>query len=155
MKVRYFVALLMVLLLIGCATKTQPAAPATPTTPPPETPAAPPTPPTVPETSAPTTPTEAPKVAEGEITVTSAGFDPAETTVKVGATLSIKSTEGRHKLTVGGTTTPAIEEGSAYDVTFDKVGKIRVFDIFTKKSAYVTVIEAIEETAEGVEGAAE
>ena len=147
MRVRYIVALLVVVLMLGCATQ-QPTTPPASTQPetPAETPAAAPaeTPPALPET--PATP-EAPAEVKGDIVITKAGFDPAEMTVKVGTTLAIKSAEGNHKLTVSGTTTPIIEEGSAYDVTFDKVGKIRLFDINTKKSAYITVTEQGAEAA--------
>ncbi len=148
MKVSYIVALLMIVLMIGCATKEEaaPVAPVEPTVPAEEPPAAPTQP--VEEVAA----EEKVPVVVGDIVVTSAGFDPAEMTVTVGSMLTIKSSEGRHKLTVDGTTTDVIEEGAAVDVTFDEVGKIRVFDIFTKKSAYVTVTEeAAEEAGEAAE----
>lgn len=148
MKVGYIVALLMIILIAGCATQKE-SAPAAP----PAAPAAPETPPAVPEApAAPETPAEeTPAVVEGDIVVTSAGFDPVEMEVVVGTTLAIKSAEGRHKLTVDGKTTQIIEEGAAADVTFDKVGKIRVFDIFTKKSAYITVTEEAAEEIEETE----
>ncbi|MBW2974365.1 hypothetical protein KY366_01485 [Candidatus Woesearchaeota archaeon] len=148
MRAAYIVALFMIVLMVGCATK-QTEAPAA-ETPAAEAPAAEtPEAPAVAETP---TEAEAPAVVEGDIVITSAGFDQAEMTVKVGTTLAIKSAEGVHQLTVSGIKTPItnlrIEEGSAQEVTFDKVGKARIFDIFTKKSAYVTVTEETVSEAE-------
>lgn len=136
MRVSYIVALLMIVLIVGCAApETPPAAPAEepPTEEPPAVPAE--------VSEIPAATPETPVAVKSEIIVTSAGFDPAELTVKVGSTLAIKSTEGKHRLTVGGKLVPTVEEGSATDVTFDKVGKIIVFDLSTKKSAIITVTE--------------
>ncbi len=134
MKLGYIVALLIIVLMVGCAKQEEPAA-----LPPAETPLVPEAQETPPLPEAPAE--EEPAVVEGDIAVTSAGFDPAEMTVTVGTTLAIKSAEGKHKFTIAGTTTPIVEEGTAYDVTFDKAGEVRIFDIFTKKSAYITVTE--------------
>lgn len=134
MRISYIVALLVVLLMVGCAAK-QPAAPVTP----PAAPETPPAPPPAAET--PTTETPAAAPSAGEIVVTNAGFDPAESTAKVGDTVTIKAVEGKHKLTIGGASTPTIEEGSSYDVTLSKAGKTPIFDIITKKSAIITVTE--------------
>jgi len=134
-KLRYVVALLMVFSLIGCA---QPEAPEAPDEP--AAPDAPDAPEPIDEE-----PAEVEAPVEGDLVVTSAGFDPAELTVEVGTTLTILSAEGRHKFTIAGTVSPIVEEGSAYDVTFDTVGEVKVFDILSKKTAIVTV-EAAETT---------
>lgn len=140
MRVSYIVALLMIVLMVGCAT-TQPEAP-------PEAPAAPEAPPAAPEVPPVPEAPAAPAVVEGDIVITSAGFDPAEKEVVVGTTLAIKSVEGKHKLTVDGKATPEIEEGTAYDVTFDTAKTIRIFDLYTKKWLIVTVTEEAAEAAE-------
>lgn len=138
MKIRYLVALLMIALMVGCATpkETTPTAPSTP----PAAPSAPATPVQEP-TTAPTEtePTQAP--VSGDIVVTNAGFDPAEKTVEVGTTLAILSKEGNHKLTASGKSYPTTEEGTATQITFDKVGSVKIFDVFTKKSATIIVTE--------------
>ncbi len=77
--------------------------------------------------------------SEGDIFMTLSGFDPAETTTTVGSTLTLKAVEGDHLLTIGGKSTGKIKEGDTYEVTFDKEGKVKIFDVFTKKSATVTV----------------
>ena len=138
MKISYIVAILAIIMLVGCATP-QPAAPEEPAAPP-EVPAE--TPPAVPDASAETV-AEVQNTAatEGEIAITKAGFDPSELTVKIGSTLTLKAVEGDHKLTIGGASTPVIKEGTGYDAKFDKVGDIVIFDILTKKSAIVTVTE--------------
>jgi len=122
MKISYILAILAIALMIGCAAP--PEAP--PETPPPEAPAEE----VVEEV-------EAPPV--GEITVTSAGFDPAELTVAVGTTLTITATEGNHKLTIGGKLAPQIDEGTSYDVVLEEAGETRLFDLLTKKSAVITI----------------
>ena len=143
----YIVALLMMVLMVGCATKEE-AAPAAPSTPTGSDAAADEQPPAAPVEE------EAAPVVGGDVLVTSAGFDPDEMTVAVGTTLAVKSLDGRHKLTVDGVTTPFIEEGNAYDITFDEVGTVRVYDILTKKSAIVIVTEeAVVRAGEGDEEA--
>ena len=129
MKITYVVALLMIVLLVGCA-----APPEVPDEP------APPEVPAVPEVPEEEVEVEV-EVVTGDITVTNAGFDPAELEVPVGSVLTILAVEGRHQLTVDGKTVPAVEEGTGYDVTLDEAGEVRIFDILTKKTAIITVTE--------------
>ncbi|MBU0627704.1 MAG: hypothetical protein KKC75_00820 [Nanoarchaeota archaeon] len=138
MNIKYVVAILAIVLMIGCAAP-QPAAPAAE---PPAAPAAePPAMPEPPAADAPAEGAEAPAAVEGEIAVTKAGFDPAEMTVALGSIVTLNAVEGDHKFTIGGMSTPIVSEGTSYDATFDKVGKINIFDILTKKSAVITVTE--------------
>ncbi|MBW2989408.1 cupredoxin domain-containing protein [Candidatus Woesearchaeota archaeon] len=138
MKAIYMVALLMIVLMVGCATKQQeaPAAPEAPPAMPEATPSAPGVMPTEAEEMPGVMPSGA---VETEVIVTNAGFDPAELEVAAGTKISLKVVEGRHKMTIDGSTTPVIEEGSSYEVTLEEAGEIRIFDIFSKKSAYITV----------------
>jgi len=145
MKVWYIIGVLALLLFSGCATQTtEPTTPAPtePETTEPET--------TEPETTEPAVeeepvPEETAPAGE-EVSVTSLGFEPSELTVEVGTTVIFKSVVGKHKLTVAGEASPNLEEGDVFEKTFDQAGSHRAFDIFTKKSATITVTE--EEPAE-------
>ena len=137
MRAWYIVALLMIVIISGCATKEGTTTPEKTTTS--EAGTA--------EKTAEEETTEATEevaeeettTSEGDIFMTLSGFDPAETTTTVGSTLTLKAVEGDHLLTIGGKSTGKIKEGDTYEVTFDKEGKVKIFDVFTKKSATVTV----------------
>jgi len=143
MKITYIVALLMIVFMVGCATTQPEEAPAAPEEPAEETPALPEEP-----AEAPAEEAETPTVVEGDVIVTSAGFDPAEMTVPLGTMLTVVAGEGRHTLTVDGKSTPPIEEGTGYDITFDTAKTVRIWDLSSKKWLIVTVTEESAEEAE-------
>ncbi|MDP7180446.1 MAG: hypothetical protein QF824_04205 [Candidatus Woesearchaeota archaeon] len=135
MKVRYLLALLVIAMISACA----PAEVETPeVTPPVDTPPAAPEPTEVVEP-------QPPEPETVEVEVMYAGYDPSELTVLVGSTIVFKSIQGKHKLTVDGKGQPTLEEDTSQEVVADEVGSLRIFDIFTKKTMNIEVVEEMPE----------
>lgn len=130
MKVSYIMAVLAILLLIGCAQTT-----VTPT-----------------ETAPPTAPAEEPVVEEpaevtpevAEVEILVRGFDPEEVTVKKGTTVRwINTAAGTKIVTIEGKSSDRLESGDTYEKTFEEVGEYRVFDLFGKRWGKVIVVEEL------------
>ena len=137
MKIRYLLALLVIAMISACAPAEPPAS--EPVAPPPE-----PEPVvTEPEEVIEPVEPEGPEMAYVEVMY--AGYDPTELTVKVGTVIEFTSIQGNHKLTANGKGQPSLEEGASQEITADKVGTLRIFDIFTKKTLSVEVVEEMPE----------
>ncbi len=75
-----------------------------------------------------------------EVKVTDKGFDPDTLSIQVGQTVNFVVSQGKHKLTINGEALKdSISEGQQAEYTFAKAGSVKVFDIFTKRSATINV----------------
>mgnify|MGYP004197060115 CR=1 FL=1 len=148
MRIKCLLVLLVTILVSSCAAQ-EPAPIETPPAAPVETPPVEPVPP-VEEPTEVIEPEEEEKDVT-EVEVMYAGYEPKELTVAKGTVLSFKSIQGKHKLTLNGKGQDVIEEEGAIEYTADAVGDIRVFDIFTKKSMVIKVVEELPEEEEMAE----
>jgi len=130
MEIRHILAVLVVLMLSGCAAEIpeQPGEDVTPeVTPPAEEPIAEPE--TLPEE-----PVEGePEVVGGaaDVQVLRAGFDPEELTVSVGTVVTWKNMDGRVHIVVlvGGERGPRLEEGDIFEYGFEEAGTYAIMDV--------------------------
>ena len=157
MKVRHILALLVVLMLSGCAAENtdQPAeggevAPPAETEQPPEAPETPPVEPEVPP-EAPETPEEEEEVPVGaDIQILRGGFDPEEFTVAPGSVVSFKNMDDRVHMVmvIGGERSPRLEAGDVFEHKFDEAGTYSVMDsVFGFKGTITVQGEEVSEEA--------
>ena len=131
MKIGYVVAILAIILLVGCA-QTTPTPPVTPV----ETPPVEPVVETPPVTT--TTIAETPK---GEIEILVKGFDPTELTVKKGTTVKWVNTAPAVRILGGNVRSPNLKSGDTFEYTFDKAGEYTIIEVLSKARGKVIVTE--------------
>ncbi len=124
MEIKYILAVLVVLMLSGCAAEVQeqPDEIVTPdVTPPPVEPEMPPE----------ALPVE-PEVVGGvaDVQILRAGFDPEELTVSVGTVVTWKNMDDRIHIImiVGGERSPRLEERDTFEYKFEEAGTYQVMD---------------------------
>lgn len=129
MEIRHILAVLVVLMLSGCAAEVQdqPTEPITPeVTPPVEE-----EPPAEPETPA-EEEVEEPEVVGGaeDVQILRAGFDPEELTVSAGTVVTWKNMDDRIHIVVlvGGERSPRLSEGDIFEYEFEEAGTYQVMD---------------------------
>ncbi len=140
MEIKHILAILVVLMLSGCAAKApeQPGEAVTPeVTPPVEE-----QPPVEPETPAEELVEEEPEVVGGaeDVRVLRGGFDPEELTVSVGTVVTWKNMDDRVHIVVlvGGERSPKLSEGDTFEYKFEEAGTYQVMDaIFGFKGTVV------------------
>ena len=127
MEIKHILAVLVVLLLSGCAANVQeqPTEPSAPdATPPPVE-----QPPVEPEGPV---EVEEPEVVGGaeDVQVLRGGFDPEELTVSAGTVVTWKNMDDRVHiiLLVGGERGPRLEEGDIFEYEFEEAGTYEVMD---------------------------
>jgi len=139
MEIRHILAVLVVLMLSGCAAEVQEQPEETVT---PEV-----TLPAEESIAEPETPPEAPAEEErlvggaADIQVLRAGFDPEELTVSVGTVVTWKNMDNRVHiiLLVGGDRSPRLEEGDTFEYEFEEVGIYTIMDSVFGFKGTVTV----------------
>jgi len=144
MRLGYIVALLMIVLMVGCAT-TQPAAPpAAPATPP----AAPATPPAAPETPPAAPAEDAEPVVDADIQILNRAFDPDELTVSSGSTVTwINMDESAvHSLSIvgQGVICSRKQSGETCEYTFGEAGTYEIMDLINKFRGTIIVTGGAE-----------
>jgi len=135
MKAIHIIAILAILLLVGCA-KQIPANPQTPVTP--QTPSTPQTPvantPTTPQETTPITPSETPAGPEEVITLSDKTAQPGDVKVAVGGSVTFKNeaTNRPHLIIVDelGERSSRLETGNTFTFKFDKAGKYTYRDLW-------------------------
>ena len=160
MKIRYLlVAIMMVILLVGCASKQATTSPSTvPTAP--SAPQAPSVPPQVPETQPATQPTTQPSTTEtqttapsepsapvlavgSEIVLTKEGFNPAEVTVAQGSKVVITVNDDRkHAISSINSDvfrSKSVSKGDIVEIPFEKTGEFNFLDVTFGKHLKVIV----------------
>lgn len=130
MEMRHILAVLVVLILSGCAAEVpeQPGEDVTPeVTPPVEE-----EPPAEPETPA-EEEVEEPEVVGGaeDVQVLRGGFDPEELTVSAGTVVTWKNMDDRVHIVVlvGGERSPRLSEGDIFEYEFEEAGTYQVMDV--------------------------
>jgi len=140
MEIRHILAVLVVLMLSGCAAKVQeqqPTEPVTPeVTPPAEEPIAEPETPAEEEV-------EEPEVVAGaaDVQVLREGFDPEELTVSAGTVVTWKNMDDRIHIVVlvGGERSPRLESEDTFEYKFEEAGTYQVMDAIFGFKGTVTV----------------
>src|SRR3989338_617719 len=119
MKISYLVAILAIILLVGCAQEKAAVTPA-------ETEPEPP----VVETPTTTVPVEEKPVEtpKSEIEVLVKGFEPAELTIKKGTTVKWVNTAPTVRILGGAVRSPSLKSGDTFEYTFDKAGEYTVIE---------------------------
>jgi len=136
MEMKHILAVLIVLMLSGCAAEVQeqPEETVTPeVTPPVEEPE------TIIEESA----EGEPEVSGGaeDVQVLRAGFDPEELAVSIGTVVTWKNMDNRVHIVsvIGKDTSPRLEEGHIFEYEFEEAGTYQVMDIIFGFRGTVTV----------------
>ena len=139
MEIKHILAVLVVLMLSGCAAEVQeqPEKTVTPkvTAPAEESIAEPETPPEAPAEE------EKPVSGVADVQVLRAGFDPEELTVSVGTVVTWKNMDDRVHiiLLVGGEGSPKLNNGDIFEYKFEEAGTYEVIDAIFKFKGTVTV----------------
>lgn len=139
MEIRHILAVLVVLMLSGCAAKVpeQPGEAVTPevTLPAEESITEPETPPEAPVEE------EKPVGGAADVQVLRAGFDPEELTVSVGTVVTWKNMDDRVHiiLLVGGERSPRLNEGDTFEYEFEEAGIYTIMDSVFGFKGTVTV----------------
>ena len=140
MEIKYILAVLVVIMLSGCAAKVpeQPGETVNPEV-------------TLPAEEQPPVGPEGPVEGEleepeavGEVTdvqVLRAGFDPEELTVSVGTVVTWKNMDDRVHIIilVGGERSPTLNEGDTFEYKFEEAGTYEVIDSIFKFKGTITV----------------
>lgn len=138
MEIKHILAILVVLMLSGCAAEVQEQPDETVT--PDVTPPVEEQPPVEPEGPV---EVEEPEVVGGaeDVQVLRGGFDPEELTVSAGTVVTWKNMDDRVHiiLLVGGERSPSLNEGDIFEYKFEEEGTYRVMDAIFKFSGTITV----------------
>ena len=143
MEIKHILAVLIVLMLSGCAAKVpeQPGETITPdvTIPVEEQPPVEPSAPITPQE----TPVEEEKLVGGaaEVQILKAGFDPEELIVSAGTVVTWKNMDNRVHITllVGGERSPSLNEGDTFEYKFEEAGTYEIMDAVFKFKGTVIV----------------
>ena len=140
MEIKHILAVLVVLMLSGCAAKVpdQPGEAVTPEV----TPPAEEQPPVEPEGPV-EGEVEEPEVVGGaaDVQILRGGFDPEELTVSVGTVVTWKNMDDRAHiiLLVGGERSPSLNKGGIFEYKFEEAGTYQVMDAIFGFKGIVTV----------------
>ena len=140
MEIKHILAVLVVIMLSGCAAEVQEQPDETTT--PDVTPPAEVTPPPEPETP-PEAPVEEEKPVSGaaDVQVLRGGFDPKELTVSAGTVVTWKNMDDRVHIVVlvGGERSPSLNKEDIFEYKFEEAGTYEVMDAIFKFKGTVIV----------------